>query len=127
MIPYAYVANYYGFDELKFIAALYTKNIKLRYSLKPFSLNGNNFNRGSIIIARGDNKNLEGDFDKIVTGAANECQVKLIPTTTGLVDSGKDFGSGYSPDEKRNQLPCFAAKALRQAQWESYGTSSKKN
>ena len=33
---YAYVANYSGFDELKFVAALYNKKIKLRYSLKPF-------------------------------------------------------------------------------------------
>jgi hypothetical protein len=101
---YAYVANFYGFDELKFIAALYRKDVKLRYSLKPFVLNGINFNRGSIIIARGDNKHLEGDFDKIATEAANECQVKLIPATTGLVDSGKDFGSGYSPLMKKRSV-----------------------
>lgn len=101
---YAYVANYYGFDELKFTAALYNRKIKLRYSLKPFSLNGNNFNRGSLIITRGDNKNLEGDFDKIVTGEANACKVKLISTTTGLVDSGKDFGSVYSPLMKKKSV-----------------------
>ena len=94
---YAYVADFYGFDELKFTAALYNKKIKLRYSLKPFTLNGNSFNRGIIIVARGDNKHFNGDFDKIVTDAANECQVKLITTTTGLVDTGKDFGSVYSP------------------------------
>jgi len=41
-------ADFYGFDELKFMAALYNKNIKLRYPLKPFVLNGNNFNRGSL-------------------------------------------------------------------------------
>jgi hypothetical protein len=101
---YAYITNYQGFDELKFVAALYTKNVKLRYSLKPFVLNGTSFNRGSIIIARGDNKHLEGDFDQIVTKAANECQVKLIPATTGLVDSGKDFGSGYSPLMKNRSV-----------------------
>jgi len=95
--PYAYVINYYGFDELKFIAELFKKGIKLRYSLKPFTLTGKNFNRGTIIIARGDNKYFNGDFDQAVTIAANECQVSAIPTQTGLVDSGKDFGSGYSP------------------------------
>jgi hypothetical protein len=101
---YAYVADFYGFDELKFVAALYKKNIKLRYSLKPFALNGTSFNRGSIIVARGDNKNLNGDFDKIVTTAGNECNVKLIPSFTGLVDSGKDFGSGYSPLMKKRTI-----------------------
>ncbi len=101
---YAYIANYCGFDELKYIAGLYNKKIKLRYSLKPFTLNGNSFNRGSIIIARGDNKHIDGDFDNIVTEVANNCQVKLIATSTGLVDSGKDFGSGNSPLMKRKSV-----------------------
>jgi hypothetical protein len=102
--PYAYVANFTGFDELKFMAALYKKSIKLRYSLKPFVLNGNSFNRGSIIITRGDNKHIEAGFDKKVTEAANECQVKLIQTNTGMVDSGKDFGSENSPLMKRKTV-----------------------
>jgi len=104
---YAYVVNYSGFDELKFIAALYNKKIKLRYSLKPFTLNGVSFNRGSIIIARGDNKNLKGDFDQIITKTANECQVKVIPSATGLVDTGKDFGSGYSPLMKSRSVAMY--------------------
>jgi hypothetical protein len=98
------VADFYGFDELKFMAALYNKNIKVRYSLKSFVLNGDNFNRGSLIIARGDNKDIEAEFDKTVTAAANECQVKLIPTITGLVDSGKDFGSEYTPLMKKKSV-----------------------
>jgi Zinc carboxypeptidase len=105
--PYAYVANYSGFDELKFMAALYRKNVKLRYSLKPFVLNSNNFNRGSIIIARGDNKHLLTDFDKTVTDAANDCQVRLISTSTGMVDSGKDFGSANSPLMKKKSVALF--------------------
>jgi hypothetical protein len=101
---YAYVANYYGFDELRFTAKLYNKKVRLRYSLKPFTLNGNSFNRGSIIIARGDNKHIEGNFDEIVTAAANECQVRLMTTLTGLVDTGKDFGSVYSPLMKKKSV-----------------------
>ena len=102
--PYAYAVAFFGFDELKFMAALYNRNIKLRYSLKQFVLNGTSFNRGSIIVARGDNKHLEKDFDKEVIAAANECQVKLIPTSTGMVDSGKDFGSENSPLMKKKSV-----------------------
>jgi hypothetical protein len=102
--PYAYVANFTGFDELKFMGALYEKNIKLRYSMKPFVINGTNFNRGSVIITRGDNKQLTIDFDKTVIHAADECQVKLIQTSTGLVDSGKDFGSENSPLMKKKSV-----------------------
>jgi Zinc carboxypeptidase len=102
--PYAYVANFTGFYELKFIAALFNKKVKLRYSLKPFVLNGSTFNRGSIIVARGDNKDNETEFDKIVTATANECQVKLMPAQTGLVESGKDFGSENTPLVKQKSV-----------------------
>jgi hypothetical protein len=102
--PYAYVANFSGFDELKFMAALYNKNIKLRYALKPFVLNGTTFNRGSIMVARGDNKHLVAEFDKDVIKAANECQIKLVLSGTGLVDSGKDFGSDNSPLMKKRSV-----------------------
>lgn len=102
--PYAYAVNFTGFDELKFMAALYNKKIKLRYSLKSFTLNGISYNRGSIIVARGDNKHLEKDFDREVIEAANTCQVKLNPTSTGMVDTGKDFGSENSPLMKKKSV-----------------------
>jgi Zinc carboxypeptidase len=102
--PYAYIINYHGFDELKFVAAIYRKEIKLRYAFKPLTLDGKNYNRGSIIIARGDNKHFEGDFDQAVTKIANDCQVALIPSATGLVDTGKDFGSNYSPLMKKRSV-----------------------
>ena len=99
--PYSYIVNNNGFNELRFIAGLHKVNIKLRYSLKAFVLNGKSFNRGSLIISRGDNKNLEGKFDQLVNYAANESQVKLESVTTGMVESGKDLGSNYSPLMKK--------------------------
>lgn len=102
--PYSYLVNFYGFDELKLISQLYKKDIKIRYSLKPFTINGKTYNRGTIIIARGDNKYFKGDFDKEVIKAADESQVKLTSTTSGLVESGKDLGSGYSPIMKKRSV-----------------------
>lgn len=101
--PYAYVVNFSGFNEQKFMAALFRRNIKLRYSIKPFILNGAAYNRGSIIVARGDN-NLTGEFDKKVVEAANECHVTIIPSNTGMVDSGKDFGSDNTPLIKKKSV-----------------------
>jgi hypothetical protein len=101
--PYAYVADFKGFNELKFLAELYKKEFKIRYSLKPFSIDSIKFSRGSLIIARGDNKHLT-KFDQIVAEAANNCNIKLYPTTTGLVESGKDFGSAYSPLKKKPEI-----------------------
>ncbi|MBK9391109.1 MAG: zinc carboxypeptidase [Bacteroidetes bacterium] len=102
--PYAYIADYNGFDELKFMAALYMKDIKVRYSMKPFRINGSSFNRGSIIVARGDNKNSGEGFDEIIRKAADESGVRIVPAETGLVESGKDFGSAYSPLQKKRKI-----------------------
>jgi hypothetical protein len=99
--PYGYLVNFGGFNEMKFIAGLHNKSIKFRYSLKAFVMNGQNFNRGSLIISRGDNKLLETKFDELVTKVANENQVKLNVVSTGMVESGKDLGSDYSPLMKK--------------------------
>jgi hypothetical protein len=112
--PYAYVANFTGFDEQKLMAALYLLKIKVRYSYNQFALNGTNFNRGSLIIARGDNMNFEGDFDRKVIEAANECQVKLMPETTGMVESGKDFGSDNTPLVKQRSVAMLCGEGTSQ-------------
>ncbi len=98
--PYGYVVNYSGFRELRFISALQLKNIKTRYSLKSFTINGSTFTRGSFIITRSDNANNK-NLDQLLTAIANKYQVNLLPVSSGLVDKGKDFGSEYSPLMKK--------------------------
>lgn len=96
-IPYAYVSGYIGINEFRYVSTLLRKGIKIRYSLKPFMINWSSFNRGSIIIARGDNLNSAANFDSIILKEASRLQLKIIPVASGHVDKGKDFGSDYSP------------------------------
>lgn len=102
--PYGYAVNFEGFNELKFIAGLLKNDIKARYMLNPFTSNGLSFNRGSIIITRADNIALGSKFDRTVTDVANKTHVKLVSVNTGLVDSGKDFGSEYSSLMKKTKI-----------------------
>jgi hypothetical protein len=102
--PYGYVVNFSGFNDIKFIASLERKKINSRYSLKPFKISGTSFNRGSFVITRADNRNPGDSFDKTVTDEANRLQVKLTSVTSGLVDSGKDFGSEYTPLIKKSNV-----------------------
>ena len=95
--PYGYAVEYSGFNVLKFISALHLKNIRSRYSLKPFMIGAITFVRGSFIITRGDNISMDGKLDKIVTDLADKLQINITPLTSGLVDKGKDIGSDYSP------------------------------
>ncbi len=102
--PYGYIVDYNGFNTLKFISALTRKNIRARYSLKPFTSVGKNFNRGSFMIARGDNAFAGNKIDAVVTELANKYQVVLYKAETGMVEKGKDFGSEYSPVVKKSNV-----------------------
>jgi hypothetical protein len=99
--PYAYLVNRSGLKELKFVAMIVQKGIRFRYAMKPFEMDGKKYNRGTIIVARGDNTHVEKMFDGTLMDAANRLGIQLHPTFTGLVSKGKDLGSGYSPLQKK--------------------------
>lgn len=99
--PYAYIAEFRGFNEIRLMSELFKSSLRLRYALKPFESNGVKFPAGSIIVARGDNRHTGNSFDKTVTECADRCGVRLHVALTGIVESGKDFGSEYSELKKQ--------------------------
>lgn len=92
--PYAYVARWQSMDDAKFLAQLLQNKVKVRYAETPFSISGQNFDRGSLIITRRGNEHLASRFDGLVKELAKKTNRSLYSSTTGMVDSGKDFGSG---------------------------------
>jgi len=102
--PYAYIVNWSGFDEVKFMTALLKQKFRIRNAMKPFTVGKQEFNRGSLIIARGDNKHLKDTFDQTIITIANTIGVHLYPTSTGIVDKGKDLGSNYAPLKSKPEI-----------------------
>lgn len=94
--PYAYLADWNGFGEAKLMASLYKSKVKIRSVAKTFTLGGKKYKRGSLVIARGDNKHLGDKFDRIVCEAANKNRVNINYTYTGLSEKGIDLGSNNS-------------------------------
>lgn len=90
---YAYISKWNSIDDATFLAQLLNAGIKVRFSEKDFSLEGKNYQKGSLIILRHDNLKNE-KFDTKVVAIANKLGRKVTPVSTGFVDSGKDFGSG---------------------------------
>lgn len=91
---YAYISKWNSIDDATFLAQLIKANIRVRFSEKPFTIEGNSFGRGSLIILRHDNEN-NSNFDSDVVTIANDQKRKLTAVSSGFVDSGKDFGSYY--------------------------------
>ncbi|CAN5152783.1 M14 family metallopeptidase [soil metagenome] len=92
--PYAYVFKYESVRDVEFLAAMLQKNIKVRSALKTFASSGQRFESGSLIVTRRNNESIP-DFDNTVQTVAKTHNRKIYTTTTGFVESGKDFGSGY--------------------------------
>jgi hypothetical protein len=102
--PYAYIVSWSGFGEVKFMAELLKRKIRIRNAMKPFTAGKQEFGRGSLIIARGDNKHLKESFDQTIITIANGAGIRLHPTSTGIVAKGKDLGSNYAPLKSKPEI-----------------------
>jgi hypothetical protein len=89
---YAYVSKWNSLEDASFLAALLQVDVRVRFSEKDFTIEGNSYAKGTLIILRGDNKTNK-EFDKQITSIAQNNNRKLTPVQTGFVSSGKDFGS----------------------------------
>jgi hypothetical protein len=88
---YAYVSNWQSVNDVKFLAALLKKGIKVRYSEKSFEGNGKRFKPGSLLITRAGND--RQDFDQEVIQTATDIGIELTPLSSGFVEKGADLGS----------------------------------
>ncbi len=88
----AYIAPWHATNHIAFLTALMEKGIRVRFAEYEFGIGEANYPRGSLIITRGGNQFIS-DFHQKVTDLANKMNIELGQSTTGYVDSGKDFGS----------------------------------
>ena len=89
---YAFLTDWNSFNDAKFLAALMREKVKVRYSEKPFTLDGKNYGRGTLIITKVDNKS-HPDLLNTLRQAASKYRKTLTSASTGFVENGKDFGS----------------------------------
>ncbi|MEY4604487.1 MAG: hypothetical protein RIT43_1779 [Bacteroidota bacterium] len=87
---YAYLLNWNGMNDARFLAGVLKAGLKVRYSENPFEMEGKSYGRGTLIIARADNS---AGFEEKLMNMANETGVLLTATMTGMVEKGNDLGS----------------------------------
>lgn len=92
--PYAYIFRYQSLRDAEFLAALLSKGVKVRSSLKSFKVSNENFAAGTLIITQRNNEGV-ANFDNTIQTLAKQLDRKIYTSNTGFVDTGKDFGSSY--------------------------------
>src|SRR6185369_5710480 len=91
---YGYVISWKGLQGVKTLAALMKQGVKVRFSETPFEINGQQFDRGSLIIIKKGNEKFGNSLASIINQTCNANNIKANTITTGFVDKGFDFGSG---------------------------------
>ncbi len=89
---YAYLTDWNSLKDAKFLAELLKSGIRVRKADHPFSIEGQSFDRGTLIITKGDNQYKE-DFLEVLKTTSEKYGKTMTSSKTGFVDSGKDFGS----------------------------------
>jgi hypothetical protein len=90
---YAHLTDWNSMKDARFLADLLQSGIRVRRAERPFRLDGRDWAAGTLIITRGDNRNLSS-FGEKVSSLSRKHKKSLTPATTGKVDQGRDFGSG---------------------------------
>ena len=99
-----YIVSWTSMKDAKFLAALLQENIRVRFSEKPIKTQNKDFDRGALIIVRGDNTKVDNLDQKLVT-IANTHKRQLNAIDSGFSTTGPDFGS---PDIKLVNPPKIA-------------------
>lgn len=86
---YAYIIEYNSFEDGKLLASLLKYDFNVRVANGSFSMNGKNFNPGTLIILKSTNR----DKIDILLKLALEHKSVITPVNSGFMEKGFDFGS----------------------------------
>ncbi|MCB9276286.1 MAG: zinc carboxypeptidase [Lewinellaceae bacterium] len=92
--PYAYLAEWSSFQNARFLGALLQKGIKARYATGAFSIEGQEYPMGTLVITAADNRKMEpAKFRALIAELASTYEQPITAVSTGFSDSGFDLGS----------------------------------
>ncbi|TCK68770.1 zinc carboxypeptidase [Winogradskyella wandonensis] len=93
---YGYVSDWNSMKDAQFLASLLKANFRVRFTEKPFTSNGKSFERGSLIITKGDNAKLDNMLSTL-NSIAKKHDKALATINSGFSQRTPDIGS---PDIK---------------------------
>ena len=99
---YGLIIPYQSLNAAKLLASLLQQNVKVRFCEKPFTYNGKNYDRGTLLVLKGNNV---ANWKELTNEACKKFNIQADDVESGFVDKGADFGS---PDIKFIKVPKVA-------------------
>jgi hypothetical protein len=88
---YAYLLRWDSMKDAMALSELLQNGVKVRYAEQAFSFGEEKYAPGTLIIVMGENDPLKAP--SLLKTMANKYGLQINSTSTGMVDTGKDFGS----------------------------------
>jgi hypothetical protein len=108
---YAYIHKWNEVSDASFLGKLLENKFNVRFNKADFSIDGNSYKKGTLVVMRADNEHLE-NFDDLITKLANGSNTKLTSVTSGFVNSGTDFGSSNYSLIKPKKIAAIAGEGV---------------
>ncbi|MEL6671964.1 MAG: M14 family metallopeptidase [Bacteroidota bacterium] len=89
--PVAYAIHWQDLQQARLLSELIQAGIKVRYAHEPFTAEGEDFDRGTLVVSKTDNPQADV-FEQLQAWAA-KLGISPVPLTTSYVEEGKDLGS----------------------------------
>jgi hypothetical protein len=89
---YAYAVKWNSFSSAKFLAEALKKGIKVRVTYQELKFDGQELNKGSLIITQTNNEGIQNLNDELLE-LSQQFQVQVIPIASGFADKIYDIGS----------------------------------
>ncbi|MFC1563905.1 M14 family zinc carboxypeptidase [candidate division KSB1 bacterium] len=89
---YAYILPLKGLESTLAVYDLTRKDIQGGIANRDFTIEGREFNRGSVVFYSGSNKN-KSDFHRIIRETSEKFGITFYGVNTGMSDKGIDLGS----------------------------------
>jgi hypothetical protein len=87
---YAYLVRWESVTDGIYLSSLLKKGVRVRFAEQEFTFGDRKYSPGTLIIVRGENQDEQLSF---AMAEAERLGINLETTQTGMVDTGKDFGS----------------------------------
>ena len=93
--PYGYVLPYTSLREVRALAQLLKRGLRVRMTTKPITVGGQSLAEGTLLLTRADHPALGDRFDRDLRAVAAEFGIGLRALPSGLMEKGPDLGSGW--------------------------------
>lgn len=91
--PYAWCVHRRSLAEAVFLSEILQKGVRVRTATKAFTAADQQYEAGTFVINRGDNRLIAAELDNIVKTAAGKANVQVHPIFSGFSGKGNDLGS----------------------------------